>query len=88
MAKINLDINNYNTDFDEMGTMGKDGSRNFVINSLKLPIDVNQALDLYKHRKDNPALIKRTKNYMQNITRKEKLREKLKKKLENKKNKS
>ena len=86
MAKINLNINNIH--FDEMGYMGRDGSKNFIINSLNLAIDLNQALDLYKKRDDHPALINSTKNYMKNITRKEKMKMRLKKKLEDKKNKS
>ena len=86
MAKINLNINNIH--FDEMSYMGKYGSKNFIINSLNLAIDLNQALDLYKKRDDNPALINSTKNYMNHITRKEKMKMRLKKKLEDKKNKS
>jgi len=86
--KLNIDINPYNIHFDEMSYMGRDGSKNFVINSLNLPIDVNQALDIYKKRDNNPALINSTKNYMNHITRKQKLRLRLKQKLEDKKNKS
>jgi len=88
MAEINLNIYNYNTTYDEPSFFSKSGSRNFVINSLNFPIDVNQALDLFKKRHDNPGLVNNSKNYMKNITRKEKMKMRLKQKLEDKKNKS
>ena len=87
--KLNIDINNFDLQFFEVSHFGKNNnSRNLVINSLEQTIDVNQALDLYKKRHDNPALINKTKNYMNHITKREKLRLRLKKKLEDKKNKS
>jgi len=88
MAEIILDINNYNTTFDEVSHFSKNGSRNFVINSMNLPIDVFQALDIYKKRNDNSGLVNNAKNYMKNITRKEKMKMRLKQKLQDKKNKS